>query len=112
MQGLERPVWAGSAGLDVCATPPASSGCSRTTCGCHRDGFAPLAWELVGEVLGPVLPDREPADPAAVLERFAAILRDAAPGDDGDPSMVVLGDDFETTRSGRSPTSRSAWASR
>jgi uncharacterized circularly permuted ATP-grasp superfamily protein len=96
MQGLEQPVWAGFAGLDVVRDAAGEFRVLEDNLRMPTGiGFAPLAWELVGEVLGPVLPGREPAEPAAVLERFAAILRDAAPGDDGDPSMVVLGDGFE-----------------
>jgi uncharacterized circularly permuted ATP-grasp superfamily protein len=96
MQGLEQPVWAGFAGLDVVRDAAGEFRVLEDNLRMPTGiGFAPLAWELVGEVLGPVLPGREPAESAAVLERFAAVLRDAAPGDDGDPSMVVLGDGFE-----------------
>jgi carboxylate-amine ligase len=59
-------------------------------------GFAPLAWELVGGVIGPALPAHRPEDPGEALERFLALLRSLAPaGGDGEPSIVVLGDGFE-----------------
>ena len=96
MQGLDQPVWAGFAGLDVIRDGAGEFRVLEDNLRMPTGiGFAPLAWELVGELLGPAVPEREPADHQAALERFAAILRAAAPGDDGDPSMVVLGDGFE-----------------
>jgi uncharacterized circularly permuted ATP-grasp superfamily protein len=96
MQGLEQRVWAGFAGLDVVRDAAGEFRVLEDNLRMPTGiGFAPLAWELVGSVLGPAVPEREPADPEAALERFAAILREAAPGDGGDPSMVVLGDGFE-----------------
>jgi uncharacterized circularly permuted ATP-grasp superfamily protein len=89
-------VWAGFAGLDVIRDRAGEFRVLEDNLRMPTGiGFAPLAWELVGELLGPAVPGREPADHEAALERFAAILRAAAPGDDGDPSMVVLGDGFE-----------------
>ena len=59
-------------------------------------GFAPLASEIVGGVMGPAVRGRRPAEPEEALERFTALLRSLAPaGGDGDPSIVVLGDGFE-----------------
>ena len=96
MQGLDQPVWAGFAGLDVIRDGAGEFRVLEDNLRMPTGiGFAPLAWELVGELLGPAVPEREPADHQAALERFAAILRAAAPGGDGDPSMVVLGDGFE-----------------
>ena len=96
MQGLEVPVWAGFAGLDVVRGPDGTFRVLEDNLRMPTGvGFAPLAWELVGGVIGPALPERRPAEPEQVLERFAAVLRGVAPGDDGDPSMVVLGDGFE-----------------
>jgi uncharacterized circularly permuted ATP-grasp superfamily protein len=96
MQDLEQPVWAGFAGLDVVRDATGEFRVLEDNLRMPTGiGFAPLAWELVGELLGPAVPEREPADAEAALERFAAILRDAAPSGDGDPSMVVLGDGFE-----------------
>lgn len=96
MQGIEQPVWAGFAGLDVVRDAAGEFRVLEDNLRMPTGiGFAPLAWEIVGAVMGPAVPEREPADPAAALERFAAILRAVAPGGDGDPSMVVLGDGFE-----------------
>jgi uncharacterized circularly permuted ATP-grasp superfamily protein len=96
MRGLDQPVWAGFAGLDVIRDRAGEFRVLEDNLRMPTGiGFAPLAWELVGELLGPAVPEREPADHQAALERFAAILRAAAPGGDGDPSMVVLGDGFE-----------------
>jgi uncharacterized circularly permuted ATP-grasp superfamily protein len=97
MQGAELPVWAGFAGLDVVR---GADGVLRVLEDNLRMptgiGFAPLAWELVGEVIGPAIPGRRPQEPREALERFIALLRSLAPADgDGDPSIVVLGDGFE-----------------
>ena len=57
-------------------------------------GFAPLAWEAVGELLDGGLPERRPAPG----ERTSASRRSCAsvaPDGRGDPSIVVLGDGFE-----------------
>jgi uncharacterized circularly permuted ATP-grasp superfamily protein len=96
MQGLEQPVWAGFAGLDVIRDAAGEFRVLEDNLRMPTGiGFAPLAWEVVGAMMGPALPEREPADAEGALERFAAILRGLAPGGDGDPSMVVLGDGFE-----------------
>src|SRR4051794_11203638 len=97
MQGAELPVWAGFAGLDVVR---GADGAMRVLEDNLRMptgiGFAPLAWDIVGGVIGPAVPGRRPADPQEALERFTAVLRSLAPeGGDGDPSIVVLGDGFE-----------------
>ena len=96
MQGSSSRCGRASPGSTSSATPPASSACWRTTCGC-RPGSASRRWpgSWSASCSARRLPEREPADPDAALERFAAILRAAAPGGDGDPSMVVLGDGFE-----------------
>jgi uncharacterized circularly permuted ATP-grasp superfamily protein len=97
MQGADLPVWAGFAGLDVVR---GADGAMRVLEDNLRMptgiGFAPLAWEIVGGVIGPAVPGRRPAEPEEALERFVALLRSLAPeGGDGDPSIVVLGDGFE-----------------
>jgi uncharacterized circularly permuted ATP-grasp superfamily protein len=97
MQGAELPVWAGFAGLDVVRD---AAGTMRVLEDNLRMptgiGFAPLAWEVVGGVMGPAVPGRRPARPEEALERFTALLRSLAPdGARGDPSIVVLGDGFE-----------------
>src|SRR3954451_19807776 len=97
MQGAELPVWAGFAGLDVVR---GADGAMRVLEDNLRMptgiGFAPLAWDIVGGIIGPAVPGRRPADPQEALERFTALLRSLAPeGGDGDPSIVVLGDGFE-----------------
>jgi uncharacterized circularly permuted ATP-grasp superfamily protein len=97
MHGAELPVWAGFAGLDVVR---GADGAMRVLEDNLRMptgiGFAPLAWEIVGGVIGPAVPGRRPAEPEEALERFTALLRSLAPeGGDGDPSIVVLGDGFE-----------------
>jgi len=95
MQGVDVPVWAGFAGLDVVRGADGEflvlEDNVRMPTGI---GFAPLAWDLVGEQLGAALPGRTPGDGEA-LERFASILRSLAPDGRGDPSVVVLGDGFE-----------------
>jgi uncharacterized circularly permuted ATP-grasp superfamily protein len=95
MQGLELPVWCGFAGLDVVrgadGTFQVLEDNTRMPTGL---GFAPLAWELVGDALDGALPGRSPA-PGELVEQFLAVLRGVAPGGGGDPSIVVLGDGFE-----------------
>jgi uncharacterized circularly permuted ATP-grasp superfamily protein len=95
MEGLDVPVWVGFAGLDVVR---GSDGGFRVLEDNVRMptgiGFGPLAWEVVGEVLGDAPPGYRP-EPGEALERFAAILRSAAPEGRDDPSIVVLGDGFE-----------------
>jgi uncharacterized circularly permuted ATP-grasp superfamily protein len=96
MQGLELPVWAGFAGLDVMRDADGTFRVLEDNLRMPTGiGFAPLAWEIVGEVIGTAVPGRRPADPRGALERFLATLRGVAPGGDGDPSIVVLGDGFE-----------------
>src|SRR4051794_4608031 len=102
IQGAELPVWAGFAGLDVVR---GADGAMRVLEDNLRMptgiGFAPLAWEIVGGVIGPAVPGRRPAEPEEALERFTALLRSLAPeGGDGDPSIVVLGDGLETRAGG------------
>jgi uncharacterized circularly permuted ATP-grasp superfamily protein len=95
MQGLELPVWCGFAGLDVVRSADGTfqvlEDNTRMPTGL---GFAPLAWEMVGDALDGALPERGPA-PGELVERFLSVLRGYAPAGGGDPSIVVLGDGFE-----------------
>ena len=95
MQGLDVPVWAGFAGLDVVRGADGAFAVLEDNVRMPTGlGFAPLAWEAVGELLDGGLPERAPA-PGESDERFKAILRSVAPDGRGDPSIVVLGDGFE-----------------
>ena len=95
MRGLDVPVWAGFAGLDVVRGADGGFRVLEDNLRMPTGiGFAPLAWEVVGEVLGDALPGYRPG-PGEAFERFAAVLRSAAPDGRGDPSIVVLGDGFE-----------------
>ena len=95
MQGVDVPVWVGFAGLDVVRGADGEFNVLEDNVRMPTGlGFAPLAWEAVGELLDGALPDRSPAAGESD-ERFAAILRAAAPDGLGDPSIVVLGDGFE-----------------
>ncbi len=95
MQGVELPLWAGFAGLDVVRGADGGFRVLEDNLRMPTGiGFAPLAWEVVGEVLGDALPGYEPA-PGAALERFAGVLRAVAPDGRDEPSVVVLGDGFE-----------------
>ena len=79
MQGVEVPVWAGFAGLDVVRGADGEFRVLEDNLRMPTGlGFAPLAWEVVGGVLGPALPGA-PAGRAraSALERFAAVLRAA-----------------------------------
>jgi uncharacterized circularly permuted ATP-grasp superfamily protein len=96
MQGLELPVWAGFAGLDVLRDAEGTFRVIEDNLRMPTGiGFAPLAWEVVGGLLGSAVPGHRPADPQGALERFMGILRTVAPERNGDPSIVVLGDGFE-----------------
>jgi carboxylate-amine ligase len=95
MQGVDVPVWVGFAGLDVVRGADGGFHVLEDNVRMPTGlGFAPLAWEAVGDLLDGALPERSPA-PGESDERFAAILRSAAPDGGGDPSIVVLGDGFE-----------------
>ncbi len=95
MQGVDVPVWCGFAGLDVVRGADGEFNVLEDNVRMPTGlGFAPLAWEAVGELLDGALPDRSPAAGESD-ERFAAVLRAAAPDGLGDPSIVVLGDGFE-----------------
>jgi uncharacterized circularly permuted ATP-grasp superfamily protein len=95
MQGVEVPVWCGFAGLDVVRGADGEFAVLEDNVRMPTGlGFAPLAWEAVGELLDGALPERAPA-PGESDERFMAILRSLAPDGRGDPSVVVLGDGFE-----------------
>ena len=114
MQGLEQPVWAGFAGLDVVRDAAGEFRVLEDNLRMPTGiGFAPLAWELVGEVLGPVLPDREPADRrprcSSASRRSCATPR---PATTATRRWSCSATASRTTRSGRSPRSRSAWACR
>ena len=114
MQGLDQPVWAGFAGLDVIRDGAGEFRVLEDNLRMPTGiGFAPLAWELVGELLGPAVPEREPAD----HQRGARALRgDPARGwrraTTAIPRWSCSATASRTTRSGRSPRSRSAWACR
>jgi uncharacterized circularly permuted ATP-grasp superfamily protein len=93
MQGVDVPVWVGFAGLDVVRGADGEFNVLEDNVRMPTGlGFAPLAWEAVEDLLDGALPARSPGRGES-MERFAAILRAAAPG--GDPSIVVLGDGFE-----------------
>jgi uncharacterized circularly permuted ATP-grasp superfamily protein len=95
MQGVEVPVWVGFAGLDVVRGADGEFNVLEDNVRMPTGlGFAPLAWEAVDDLLDGALPTRTPAR-GEPMERFAAILRSAAPDGRGDPSIVVLGDGFE-----------------
>jgi len=95
MQGVDVPVWAGFAGLDVVRGADGEFNVLEDNVRMPTGlGFAPLAWEAVGDLLDGALPERTPAA-GEPIERFAAILRSVAPDGGGDPSIVVLGDGFE-----------------
>ena len=93
LRGMTLPLWVGFAGLDV--VRGADGGFrvlednTRMPTGI---GFSALAWELVSEHLGDVVPA-----PVRALEAFADILRRAAPEGvrDRDPQLAVLGDGFD-----------------
>ncbi|MEO8691044.1 MAG: circularly permuted type 2 ATP-grasp protein [Solirubrobacteraceae bacterium] len=94
MQGVEVPVWVGFAGLDVVRGADGEFNVLEDNVRMPTGlGFAPLAWEAAGDLIDG-LPERSPA-PGESTERFASILRSAAPDGRGDPSIVVLGDGFE-----------------
>jgi uncharacterized circularly permuted ATP-grasp superfamily protein len=96
MQGVEVPVWVGFAGLDVVRGADGEFNVLEDNVRMPTGlGFAPLAWEAVGELLDGGLPARAPGAPGAPMERFLEILRASAPGGRDDPSIVVLGDGFE-----------------
>ena len=95
MQGVDVPVWVGFAGLDVVRGADGEFNVLEDNVRMPTGlGFAPLAWEAVSDLLDGALPEHSPAlgEP---MERFAEILRAAAPDGSGDPSIVVLGDGFE-----------------
>ena len=95
MQGVEVPVWAGFAGLDVVRGADGQFNVLEDNVRMPTGlGFAPLAWEAVADLLDGGLPDHSPARGESD-ERFKAILRSVAPDGRGDPSIVVLGDGFE-----------------
>ena len=95
MQGVEVPVWCGFAGLDVVRGADGAFAVLEDNLRMPTGlGFAPLAWEAVGDLLDGGLPERAPS-PGESDERFMAILRSVAPDGRGDPSIVVLGDGFE-----------------
>ncbi len=95
MQGVEVPVWAGFAGLDVVRGADGQFNVLEDNVRMPTGlGFAPLAWEAVADLLDSGLPDHSPARGESD-ERFKAILRSVAPDGRGDPSIVVLGDGFE-----------------
>jgi uncharacterized circularly permuted ATP-grasp superfamily protein len=95
MQGLDVPVWAGFAGLDVVRGADGRFAVLEDNVRMPTGlGFAPLAWEAVGDLLDGALPAHSP-EPGEPIERFKAILRSLAPDGRGDPSIVVLGDGFE-----------------
>ena len=97
MQGVEVPVWAGFAGLDVVrgadGDVPRARG--QRADADRRSGSRRWRGSSSTGVLDPALPERRPAPGRAGAERFAAVLRAVAPGGRGDPSIVVLGDGFE-----------------
>jgi uncharacterized circularly permuted ATP-grasp superfamily protein len=96
MQGVDVPVWVGFAGLDVVRGANGEFSVLEDNVRMPTGlGFAPLAWEAVGEVLDSGLPAREPRAPGEPMERLLAILRATAPEGREDPSIVVLGDGFE-----------------
>jgi uncharacterized circularly permuted ATP-grasp superfamily protein len=95
MQGVEVPVWAGFAGLDVVRGADGQFNVLEDNVRMPTGlGFAPLAWEAVADLLDGGLPDHSPARGESD-ERFKSILRSVAPDGRGDPSIVVLGDGFE-----------------
>ena len=95
MQGVDVPVWAGFAGLDVVRGADGAFNVLEDNVRMPTGlGFAPLAWEALDDLLDGGLPARTPA-PGESMERFKAILRSVAPDGRGDPSIVVLGDGFE-----------------
>jgi uncharacterized circularly permuted ATP-grasp superfamily protein len=94
MQGVEVPVWAGFAGLDVVRGADGEFNVLEDNVRMPTGlGFAPLAWEAASDLIEG-LPERSPG-PGESMERFAGVLRSAAPDGRGDPSIVVLGDGFE-----------------
>ncbi|MEA2134963.1 MAG: hypothetical protein QOC68_2872 [Solirubrobacteraceae bacterium] len=96
MQGVEVPVWVGFAGLDVVRGADGEFNVLEDNVRMPTGlGFAPLAWEAVGELLDGGLPARAPGAPGEPMERFLEILRATAPEGRDDPSVVVLGDGFE-----------------
>lgn len=93
LRGVALPLWVGFAGLDVVRH---SDGAFRVLEDNTRMptgmGYSALAWELVSEVLGDVVPA-----PVRALDEFAEVLRRSAPDSvrDRDPQVAVLGDGFD-----------------
>ena len=94
MQGVELPVWAGFAGLDVVRGADGEFNVLEDNVRMPTGlGFAPLAWEAASDLIEG-LPERSPGADES-MERFAARPALGGAGRPRRPSIVVLGDGFE-----------------